>query len=44
MKTEQTLLKKSKNSAAFAQQHDFDTTFQKRIDHLISTVEYHSGE
>lgn len=38
------IMEKSKNSAAFAQQHDFDTTFQKRIDHLISTVEYHSGE
>lgn len=38
------IIEKSKNSAAFAQQHDFDTTFQKRIDHLISTVEYHSGE
>jgi glycosyltransferase involved in cell wall biosynthesis len=38
------IIEKSKNSAAFAQQHDFDATFQKRIDHLISTVEYYSGE
>jgi glycosyltransferase involved in cell wall biosynthesis len=33
------IIEKSKNSAAFAQQHDFDATFQKRIDHLISTVD-----
>jgi hypothetical protein len=32
------IIEKSKNSAAFAQQHDFDTTFQKRIDHLIYSL------
>jgi glycosyltransferase involved in cell wall biosynthesis len=33
------IVEKSKNSVAFAKEHDFDTTFQKRIDHLISTVD-----
>ena len=32
------LIEKSKNSVAFARLHDFDSTFQRRIDHLLSTV------
>jgi len=32
------LLEKSKTCAVFARNHDFDATFQKRIDHLLSTV------
>jgi glycosyltransferase involved in cell wall biosynthesis len=33
------IIKKSKNSVEFAQQHDFDTTFQNRINHLMLTVD-----
>jgi len=33
------LIEKSKNSTVFARNHDFDCTFQRRIDHLLSTVD-----
>jgi colanic acid/amylovoran biosynthesis glycosyltransferase len=33
------LVEKSRNSAVFAGNHDFDSTFQRRIDHLLSTVD-----
>ena len=33
------LVERSKNSAVFARLHDFESTFQRRIDHLLSTVE-----
>ena len=32
------LIEKSKNSVAFARNHDFEATVQRRIDHLLSTV------
>ncbi len=32
------LQEKSLNSAAFARLHDFEATFQRRIDHLLATV------
>jgi len=33
------LIEKSKNSAAFSRLHDFESTFEKRVNHLLSTVE-----
>ena len=32
------LIKKSKNSAVFARNHDFEATVQWRLDHLLSIV------
>ena len=32
------LIEKSKTSVVFARNHDFEATFQKRIDHLLFTV------
>jgi glycosyltransferase involved in cell wall biosynthesis len=33
------LFEKSENSLDFARQHDFDSTFQRRINHLLATVD-----
>lgn len=33
------LIKKSENSVEFARQHDFESTFQRRISHLLATVD-----
>jgi glycosyltransferase involved in cell wall biosynthesis len=33
------LIEKSKNSAAFARLHNFDSTFERRINHLLATSE-----